>query len=160
MSNSVLHLDGRRTGRRPGSRSTPAWEKAARWAARNLDKDDAVPPNEFARCLRDQAKEQPISFLTAMALLDGRRPAQPPEHGGTGVPKGGMRMRRLSVPVSGLASWAQGLPEPAWLSRLPDGCELLGVVLDRTRRRVVLTVCHDSFPAVPDGQPVPVERFD
>jgi hypothetical protein len=154
---SVAHLEGRRTGRPRGSRSTPPWKRDALWAYRHHDDRDAVPPSEFARRLREQAWERPDLLLAALALLDGQPSRE--EVGGAEIrtadePTDGVM--RLSVSMAGLVAWAQGHPEPLWMSRLPEGCDVAGVVLNRARRRIVLTFRHNSFPAVPGGQPVAV----
>ena len=125
---------------------------------RNIDKPDAEAPSQFARRLRDQAGQQPVAFLNALVLLDGQRHDVVPEQGHAAQAKGGVR--RLSVPVAGLVAWAMGHPEPGWLAKLPPEVEVVNVTLNRARRRVVLTLRSGSFPAVPEGQPIPLEQCD
>jgi hypothetical protein len=173
----VEHLKGKRSGRPRGSKSAPPWKRDALWVYRNFSKADAEPPSSFAARLLAQAREQPDRLLTALALLDGpagrssgRHPDQDSPVRKTGGPASGRLsdgvqndvggVKTFSLPVAGPVAWMMGHPEPGWMSRLPDGCEVLSVVLNRTRRRIVLTVRHSSFPAVPDGQPVPLEQCD
>ncbi|HKI36599.1 MAG TPA: hypothetical protein VKA46_32380 [Gemmataceae bacterium] len=171
---SVEHLMGKRTGRRPGSKSTP-WRKAALWAFRHLnDGDHATPPSEFARRLRDQAREDPAQLLTALALLDGsacvlpaggddadepdpgRRNGQKATDTGASVaPVGGIR--KLSVPVVGVINWANNFGEPTWMARVPQSFEILNVVLQRPQRRLILTIRAPSIQPAPPGQEIPVE---
>jgi hypothetical protein len=154
---SVAHLAGKRTGRPKGVKSTPPWKRDALWAYRHFDDADAVPPSEFARRLRDEGRERPASLLAALVQLDGqsgRENAAGPEVLAGDAPARGVM--RFSVPVAGLVNWAMGHPEPLWLSRLPEGCDFKSFVLNRARRRIVVTLRHTSFPAVPPDHPVPV----
>src|SRR5260221_14723874 len=71
-------VEGKRTGRPRGSKSRPPWIRAARWAIKNLDNPDAVPPTPLARRLVALGREQPESLVICLATLDasGNKPDQ------------------------------------------------------------------------------------
>jgi hypothetical protein len=69
------HLEKKRTGRPKGSKTSPAWVRALRWAERNLGKPDAEAqaPSELARYLLALGREHPDRFLACLALLEPLR---------------------------------------------------------------------------------------
>jgi hypothetical protein len=70
---SVEHLEGKRTGRPRGSKSSPLWLRAARWALRNLDSPDAVPPSALARRLVALGRKRPDRLVLCLDTLEAAR---------------------------------------------------------------------------------------
>jgi hypothetical protein len=157
---NTAHLDGKRTGRPRGTKSTPAWARDAKWAFRHFNDPDAVPPSEFARCLRDQARQRPdllLAVLAQLELVPNKKEASAPQQSADEAPSVGEQGQRepraevktFDVPVADLVTWAMGYGEPGGLNLLPPECEILSVVLNRRNRRVALTI---SVPnAVPNA---------
>jgi hypothetical protein len=50
----LQHLEGKRTGRPRGSKTSPLVDRDVRWAYRNLGTPDAVPPSPLAGGLSTQ----------------------------------------------------------------------------------------------------------
>jgi hypothetical protein len=65
----VQHLEGKRTGRPKGSKSSPVWVRAARWALANLDYPDAVPPSPLAGRLLALGRESPDRLVLCLEAL-------------------------------------------------------------------------------------------
>src|SRR5262245_12147447 len=66
----IEHLQGRRTGRRRGSKSGPFWLRAARWAAQNLGKPDAAPPSPLAARLLTLGLKHPDRLTACLTKLE------------------------------------------------------------------------------------------
>jgi hypothetical protein len=66
----VDHLQGRRTGRPRGAKTTPPYIRAARWAYENLDVADAVPQSALAARLLAFWRKRPDRLVVYMATLD------------------------------------------------------------------------------------------
>jgi hypothetical protein len=66
----VDHLQGKRTGRPRGAKTTPPYIRAARWAYENLDVADAVPPSPLAARLIAFWRKRPDRLVVYMATLD------------------------------------------------------------------------------------------
>jgi hypothetical protein len=173
----VEHLQDKRTGRPKGSRSTPAYVRALRWASRHLDKPDAVPPNELAGRLLALGREAPDRLLALLIQLDskggkseigeplpgsGPRPAPslpvlapqptPPTQGRGGAPQ---RVKKLILPAGQLSYFFSGLPG-SWVVGLPRNFEIVGWAVDSAQGRVELTIRSETFPPVAEGEPIPV----
>jgi hypothetical protein len=74
---SISHVNGHRTGRPKGSKSTPAWVRALNWAERNLGNPGAVPPTVLAAKMLQLAQDRPELFVRCLALRDApQREAQ------------------------------------------------------------------------------------
>jgi hypothetical protein len=142
---------------------------------RNFDRQDAMPPSPFAAKLLEQARQRPIAFLSAMALLDGpmvrghgetplasepqrAEPVRQPEPARGG--KAGEQVARFSVSLQGFGRWLSGVYEPAWVVRLPQHFEIAALAVDRRTRRVMVTVRSDELRPAADGQQVPVVTLD
>lgn len=73
---ALKDLIGKRTGRPPGAKSAAPWVRTARWAARNLDTPEAVPPSPLAGRLLALGRKQPDRLAVCLARLEalGQRP--------------------------------------------------------------------------------------
>ena len=69
----TLHLEGRRTGRPKGAKSAPLWVRAARWALKNLETPDAVPPSALAGRLLALGREQPDKLVLCLEEMNAHR---------------------------------------------------------------------------------------
>src|SRR5438552_16411764 len=76
----VEHLQGKRTGRPRGSKSTPAWARDVRWVQKHLGQPAATPPTPLAGLLLNLGREHPEKFVACLTLADPLLPqAAPPE---------------------------------------------------------------------------------
>src|SRR4051812_10794613 len=66
-------LVGKRSGRPRGSKTTPAWIRAARWAFDNLDNPDSVAPSRLAERLLALGRKHPDRLIVCLARLDALR---------------------------------------------------------------------------------------
>src|SRR4051812_48834574 len=71
---ALKDLAGKRTGRRPGTKSAPSWVRDVRWVYRNIANPDAKPPSELAKRLLTMAREHPDRFVDCLALADPPEP--------------------------------------------------------------------------------------
>jgi hypothetical protein len=177
---ALKDLDGRRTGRPKGSKTTSRVRRDILWAYRNLDKPDAKPPSAGAQLWAALAREQPARFLACVAKLEARAPdagqrdgaAHGPAGRATGAaaawPNGGpvngagwpLRVQRLFVPEQRLT---QGLVGEHWLriTNLPADCmRIVASEGDPARRGVWLTIASELFEPVSAGQPIPEFRAE
>src|SRR6266478_6210995 len=83
---AIKDLEGKRTGRRPGSKSRP-WVRDLKWACKNLDRPDAKPPSALAGRLVVLGREQPDRLVALLAALEAQMPkAEHPERGTSSAP--------------------------------------------------------------------------
>ncbi len=66
----LQHLEGKRSGRPRGARTTPQWVRAVRWASKYLGDLDAVPPSDLAGRLVTMGREHPDKLIHCLALVD------------------------------------------------------------------------------------------
>jgi hypothetical protein len=176
----VEHLQGKRTGRRPGSKSAPPWVRDVRWAYRNLGKPDAVPPSDGARFWLTVAREQPDKFFACLVLLgtpedkaDCRKSGGPPEPDPDVVSADGrrddgngatlalridprpLRVKTLFVPEAHLRMHLTGDRPLPWVMNLPRDFVVLASAVDRGRKGLVLTLYSGAFDVVAEGEPIP-----
>jgi hypothetical protein len=174
----VDHLQGKRTGRPRGSKTTPAWVRDLRWAERHLGRPDAAPPSPLAARLLALGREQPDKFLACLALRDarGRRaapprgPAPPADLGPPGpagctpTPAGDRprRVRVLVMPLEYLVSSLTGGGPVPRVRNLPAAFQVAECAAGwdreaggRWRRVLRVTLASADFPEVPPGAPVP-----
>jgi hypothetical protein len=114
---ALKDLDGRRTGRPQGPRTTSRVRRDIPWAYRNLDKVGAKPPSAGARLWADLARGHPARFLACVAKLEA--PPPEPRPAGRSGPAGPAvttgrprRAGRLFGPERRLAYLLGG--QPAW----------------------------------------------
>ena len=70
---ALQDLEGKRTGRPRGAKTTSPVRKDILWAYRNLDKPDAKPPSPGARMWADLARNEPSRFLAHLARIEAAR---------------------------------------------------------------------------------------
>lgn len=169
-------LEGKRTGRPRGSKSTPAWVRDLRWTSRNLGNPDAEPPSELARCLLALGREHSDRFLACLAILDGLGPkadqrdreasdrterqsnpaeglADRREQNGNRAPRTSgqpLRLRRVSLAEQDVVFLLA-----RYRANLPHDCKVVGCAVDPVRGGVVFTLTSETFPPVTEGEPVP-----
>jgi hypothetical protein len=161
---SVDHLHDKRTGRPPGSKSTPRWVRDVRWAYRHLGKPDAVPPSALAGFLVALAREHPDRFITCLALADAQSPKAERKRRTDGVPSAGSpdgcpdgqsrRLKRLTVWEAGLFEYLRG-GTGAWVYDLPADAHVVACEADTSHRALRLTIRSVTFPEVAEGEPLP-----
>src|SRR5262245_15482119 len=67
---ALEHLQGKRTGRPRGRRTTSPAIRGLRWAAQNVGKEGVIPPSPAAAHFLDLALNQPEKFFAALAALE------------------------------------------------------------------------------------------
>jgi hypothetical protein len=165
----VEHLVGKRTGRRPGSKSMPPWKRDALWVYQNLDNPDAVPPSPFARALLTMAREDADRLLACLIMVSaleqnsampnrGPSDAQAVEPVATPLDDGKPRnLQRLHILERLLFSILRG-EQRRWYFKIPDDARL--VACERQGNAVEVLIRSEMFPVVPEGEPIPsVEDF-
>jgi hypothetical protein len=177
------HLQGRRTGRRRGSKSTPAWIRDARWAYRNLGKPDAEPPSALAGRLVALGREQPDKFFACLMSLQPPTNAAEPRNRETATSADDVpemlrgsgtlqatndvnpiessltarqprRLKAVFVPEAILTLCLAGGAAPR-ITNFPLPMRVVGYKIDPVREGVVLIIYSELFPVLPDGQPIP-----
>jgi hypothetical protein len=166
----VEHLQGKRTGRRPGSKSAAPWVRDVRWAYRNLGKPDAEPPSALAGLLVALGRQHPDRLLACLATLDdtGQRGDQAGGHGeptdkepreGLRAPRVGSegspgRVKTLRLAEAQLVAYLTGRKYPR-IKNLPPGLEIVACEREVGGKVVVLTIRSEVFPLVEEGETVP-----
>lgn len=160
----VQHLDGRRTGRPRGTRSTPQWQRDMLWVARHLG-TDTVPPSPGARLWSSFATAHPDRFIACIIQLGtqeaktGSRSSDRPEAaqaenrsagvtGATNIAKPRRQHKTLTLKKDRFQNML--LHQRA---SVPSDSKVVSVV--EQGDKVIITLFSETFPLVPDGQAVP-----
>jgi hypothetical protein len=90
---ALKDLEGKRTGRPRGAKSTSRVRRDILWAYNHLDKPDAKPPSPGAKMWAKLARKEPVRFLAHVARNEAPRKVQSKQPGneakGTGGEKQG-----------------------------------------------------------------------
>jgi hypothetical protein len=171
----VEHLQGRRTGRPRGSKTTPPWVRDARWVYRNLDSPDAVPPSPLAGLLLTLGREHPDRLAVCLARMSSNHGAERPNaepdkpHGKAISPAAlvvaeedsatePVRAQRVFVPAARLMQCLVGENRVRITNLEFDCVDIIAAEFDRKQNGVWLTISSGMFPPVPSGTRVP--EFD
>ena len=169
------HLQGKRTGRPRGSKSTPRWIRDARWAIENLDSLDAVPPTALARRLHALGHKHPDRLVVCLARLDAvRRQADQGNREGSAAPLNGAggksvvhvpnvqagRLQAVTMAEERLLSYLQAGSRQGWVLPLPYDAHVVDFEVDTSLRKIRFTIESDRFPEVAAGEPIPELRED
>jgi hypothetical protein len=101
---SVAHLQGKRTGRRKGSRSRPHWLRAIRWAESQIERPGGKPPSKLASLLFALGQEHPDRLAMCIAKADEYEQA---------MQQTARRERAIKAAAAEPATEAHGKPAPA-----------------------------------------------
>ena len=163
---SLAHLEGKRTGRRPGSKSTPPWIRDARWAYRNLGRPGAEPPSPFAAALVALAREHPDRFLDCMLKadfvtkrVDYEIDDEPPGDSAGSAITLPDRLASVWLTATELICYLTG-HNPRWTVKLPEKFELVALKLDPARLGVFLIFRSPSFALVGVDQKIPEMKVE
>jgi hypothetical protein len=167
----VEHLEGRRTGRPRGSKTTSRVRRDMMWAYHHLDDADVKPPSAGAKMWSDLARSQPGNFLSCLVSLETGTEskanstgslAEPNRKGDTAeVQTVAPRNRKLPKRVRSffmdfnhvlLRLTMDGI---AVVSNLPRGAHIVGCKADPSRDGALFLVHSDSYPPVPAGEAIP-----
>jgi hypothetical protein len=152
-------LDGKRTGRPQGAKTTSRVKRDILWAYRHLDKPDAKPPSPGAKWWAEYARRQPDKFLDRVLRVSvwEEKP-----RGSTGRKAEGLRcderpsrVMRMFVPWPHLLAHFTGKRDGFWLRNLPPDTRPVSCVLDRARSGVKFLIRSETFPEVAEGEPIP-----
>jgi hypothetical protein len=117
---SVAHLQGKRTGRRRGSRSRPPWLLAVRWAQRQIERPGGRPPSKLALLLYQQGLEHPDRLLLCIARADDYERQMEEAAKRAAVAKAAAAERATTKPVAGKsASGPAVMPQNVRRRELP-----------------------------------------
>jgi hypothetical protein len=167
----IKDLEGKRTGRPRGAKTTSRVRRDILWAYRNLGNPDAKPPSPGAKLWADLARQQPGQFLACLVRFEtaegqdlasegeGAGPGREMDGtgGATGNGWGGkppQRVRKLFVDADHLITRLTS-DGSAWVSNLPRGAYVVGGETDPSRDGIVFTIHSDTFPPVAEGEPIP-----
>ena len=158
----IEHLNGRRTGRRPGQKSRPAWERGLLWAYKHLDQIEAKPPSELAGRLLALGRDAPDRLFACLALLDALDARRGQADRGDPLPplravrtaEQPERLRKLFVGARHLLDCLTGAAA-TWVGNLPEGAYLVGCESAPGRDGLFLVFYSNRFPPVALGAPVP-----
>jgi len=163
-------LEGKRTGRPPGARTTSRVKRDIVWAYRNLDRPDAKPPSPGARRWAEFARRKPDRFLAYVVRIEtaGEKPAERKEDGhtdgerdrvGGATAKGSdgkppQKVRKVLVDAQHLLTRLTG-DGTACVSNLPRDAYVVGYEADPSRDGILLTMHSEKFPPVSEGETIP-----
>jgi hypothetical protein len=163
---SVAHLEGKRTGRPPASKSTPRWIKDLKWVEKHLGDPGAKPPTALAAQLVKLAREQPAEFVKLLALRDAPpqpEAATPPAVMDEHRPDPDVRLdlmpggfKAVVVGHQELRRMLAGDKPRSRLLNAPEGFDIVAGVV--TNRGLHLTIWADALPRLQRGQPIPEEN--
>jgi hypothetical protein len=164
-------LEGKRTGRPPGARSTSRVKRDILWVYRNLDKPDAKPPSAGARMWAEHARKDPGHFLACVLRADtgahsdaemGLVPKPDVIGGSAGIGTTGKTPQRVKNFFIGGCHLLQRLTRngSAWIANLPRDAEIVGCKPDSSRDGIVFTVYSESFRPIPQGEVIPELEVD
>jgi hypothetical protein len=159
-------LEGKRSGRPPGARSTSRVKRDILWAYRNLDKPDAKSPSAGARMWAEHARRDPGHFLACVLRADtaGQSDAEAallPKRDVSGGPSGNGTTGKIPQKVKNFFIGGCHLlgrltrDGSAWISNLPGDAEVVGCKPDPSRDGVILTIFSESFRPIPEGEVIP-----
>lgn len=162
----IEHLEGKRTGRPRGSKSSP-WLRDARWAYRNLDNQDAKPPSALSGRLLQLGRKHPDRFAACLARLEAQAIrlekeshwAQDSSKIGTNgdilepqsLPR---RVKKITIPERKLFSYLRE-KEEMWLYSPPADIHVVSCETDPSQRAITLILESVTFPEVAEGEEVP-----
>lgn len=157
----VDHLQDKRTGRPPGSKSTLAWLRDVRWAYRNVGKPDAEPPSAFAGLLVALMREHPDRFLTCLALAEAQVLNRERKRMAKGMPSSVVlddgqprRLMRLTLWETSLFTVLRG-GTGRWVYGIPADAHVVACEADTSQRALRLVIRSVTFPEVAEGEPIP-----
>jgi hypothetical protein len=153
------HLQGKRTGRPRGSKSSSPLKRDLRWACRNLGKD-VEPPTAGAKFWSEMARNEPEKFVKAVAELDAANgPSRnKPDESQNRKPEtyAGQRLKRTFLAERDLLRLLRSFPGVD----IPIDSKVVGYALARDRDGVMLTISAPTFRKLAEGEPIPeMQRY-
>jgi hypothetical protein len=150
------HLQGKRTGRPRGSKSSSPLKRDLRWACRNLGKD-VEPPSDGAKFWSEMARNEPEKFVRALTELDaaitrsaGEKPRSAPQPG-IPVARAGQRRKTVFLTETEIHTAVNAFCKV----KLPAGARLVGCAMVQERGGFLFTVFSKSFDQLAEGVPIP-----
>jgi hypothetical protein len=150
------HLQGKRTGRPRGSKSSSPLKRDLLWACRNLG-NDVEPPTLGAKYWSEMARNEPDKFVKAVAELDAanrrsgeKTPPSEPQPGNP-VARAGQRRKTVFLTETEIHTAISAFCKV----NLPVGARLVGCVMTQERGGFLFTVYSKSFDQLAEGVPIP-----
>jgi hypothetical protein len=142
---ALQDLEGKRTGRPRGAKTSSQVWRDLMWVYRNLDRPDAKPPTNGARMWMDYARTNPGDFLACVLRADVVRD-QSQETRKPGAPaKPPQRVQMLCVPEDRLINYLKGSRDRR-ITNLPSDCQIVSAVVGK--EGLFLTIRSASFCVV------------
>jgi hypothetical protein len=156
---ALKDLEGKRTGRPRGAKTTSRVQRDLEWAYRHLDKPDAKPPSPGAKQWAEYARRQPDKFLDRVLRVSA---GEEQLRGSTSRKAEGLRcderpsrVMTMFVPWPHLLAHFTGKRDGFWLRNLPLDTRLISCVMHPARSGVEFLIHSETFPEVAEGEPIP-----
>jgi hypothetical protein len=148
-------LNGKRTGRPRGAKTSSRVRRDLMWVYRNLH-TNAKPRSPGERLWLELARTNPGEFLRCVLGADRRasRAATSQSADSKEVLSAARRVRKLFVPWQHVVQYLAGGRAPT-VSNLPGGFSCLSAAYDPVRQGLVLTIESGTFSPAPAGQEIP-----
>jgi hypothetical protein len=166
---ALKDLEGKRTGRPPGARTSSPVRRDILWAYKNLNKPDAKPPCPGAKMWAELARTQPGRFLACVARIEaagqdrhrrvknGRRSG--PHKNGAAVPSFGdeesRRLKRVTLSERFLFTCMRAGERDGWVYDLPFDAYIVDRQVNESQRATDFVIHSEDFPEVAEGKPIP-----
>jgi hypothetical protein len=141
-------LEGKRTGRPRGAKTSSRVWRDLMWVYRHLN-TDAKPPSPGARLWLELARNNPGEFLRCVLEADRKASRQTRE-----TLRAARRVRKLFVPWNHLVHYLVGGRAPT-ISNLPTCFGCLSAAYDPVRQGLVFTIESGTFSPAPVGEEIP-----
>ncbi len=166
------HLDGKRSGRPPGTGRRSTVLADMRWAFKTYMDPDARPPTHTAKAFKLLAQQNLLAFAEVLgrleAGLNAESPAQtpksqPPKHQkpADDSKSGQSGEEALSGPVKIVRIYERDLLDsirgnrPRWMANLPSDASVIEFGVSASGQQIELTLRSNAFGMVAPGEPVP-----
>lgn len=152
------HLQGKRSGRPRGSKSSSPVKRDLAWASRNLGKDDVVPPTPGALFWLNLARHDPARFVDAVVAMDaatkrsGEQNRRSEPQPSNPVARAGQRRKTIFLTEKEVCAAFNTFSG----TKLPAGARLVGC--EMVEGGFNFTVFSKTFERLAEGQPFPELR--
>jgi len=168
---AVKDLDGKRSGRPRGVKTSSRVKRDILWAYRNLGNPDAKPPSPGAKMWAEHARQEPGHFLGCVVRMetageqetnnevDDAGPGREPAANGDPILQvvgetEPQRLMTVFIPWAHLMMYLTGDRSP-WVKNVPRDSHLVSGEAIPKRRGIQLTIRSETFLVVGEGEGIP-----
>ena len=145
---NVAHLQGKRSGRPRGTKSTSPVARDLRWVARNLGKD-LEPPSPGAAFWAKMAHDEPDKFVSAVAALEAANTrTRDEEPKSNTVDHAGQQLKMIFLTERDVLKKMR-----SYRANMPEDGRLVGCTL--TRGGMLFMVRSGTFRPLAEGELIP-----